>query len=140
MKSKAPFILILIGFLLNLVGAIQAVWTYFMFSTQIKVEAGNAFSKAFGVDMSSFMALALKQAIISGILGLVFGIIMIFFVIKTYKNPTKKSFITVIVISAIEILTGVYLVSGILGLIGGIIGINKLKEGQQVTTSGPQTK
>ncbi len=139
MKSKAPFILILIGFLLNLVGVVQAVWTYFMFSTQIKVEAGNAFSKTFGIDMSSFMALALKQAIISGILGLVFGAIMVFFVIKTYKNPTKKSFITIIVISVIEILTGAYLVSGILGLIGGIIGMGKLKE-QQVVPVDSQTK
>ena len=133
MDSKTPFIWILIGFLLDIVGSLWALFNYFTLAGRFQSTGENMFSKTFGIDATTLVSMALQRALISAIAGLVLSAILVFFVIKISKSPTKGSYISVIVLGVIVLVTGHF--GGILELIGGIMGLNKLKKDAQLEKS-----
>lgn len=119
MKSKAPFVLVLIGviygFFMSLLGIVQ----YFIFTS---VDQGffSGFSEVFGVDFE----VILLWGLISSIIGLILSLALIFYVVKLASNPAKTDCIVTTALGGLGIFLGMGL-GGILVLIGGIIGIVK---------------
>lgn len=116
--SKVPFILILIGVILGGLAELSRVFSYFIIK-YAKSEIPDAFA-TLGMDISIFTTWML----VSGLLGVLITIILIFYLIKIKNNPVKKSFIIITILSVAGIISGMS-VGGLLILIGGIIGIVK---------------
>ena len=117
MKSKAPFILILIGGILGILGGIFQIFSWF-----VNKEVGMSLGSAFGIDMAGLYTLGLIIAIAHLVLALVF----IIYSIKIAKNPTKTDFIIITILGAIGFLIASMFFSGILVLIGSIMGWVKI--------------
>ncbi|MFP4403511.1 MAG: hypothetical protein ACLFPJ_04125 [Candidatus Woesearchaeota archaeon] len=118
MKSKIPFILTLIGIILGFFGSIFGIIHYLLFKT-INQEFDNFFS-SFGFNFE----LLLKFNLITSIIGIIICFILIFYIKKLKKNPTKTDYIIITFLGGFGIILGMG-IGGILILIGGIIGIIK---------------
>tara|TARA_Y100000310_G_scaffold151207_1_gene150741 strand:- start:1336 stop:1740 length:405 start_codon:yes stop_codon:yes gene_type:complete len=128
MKSKAPFILILIGIIIGFLASLIGIVQYFMFkSIETNQGAISEFFGGAGVNLGTMMGWAL----ISSIIGLVLSIVLIFYLIKIKRNPTKGAFIVILILGIIGIPLGMGL-GGILVLIGGIVGIVKVGQPEEV--------
>jgi hypothetical protein len=124
-EIKGSFILILIGIIIGFVVSFVGIVQYFMFKS-IETNQGfiSEFFGAAGVNLGGMMVWAL----VSSIIGLVLSIVLIFYLIKIKRNPTRGAFIVILILGIIGTPLGMGL-GGVLVLIGGIIGI--IKVGQQ---------
>ncbi len=122
MKSKTPYILTLIGVILGFITSFITILQYFFFKS-----FGQDFVNSFFNGIEFNINIILNFILISSILGLLFSVILTFYVVRLSKNPTKKDFIVTIVLGSLGALIGMG-IGGILVLIGGIIGIVKLEE------------
>ncbi|MBR9705289.1 hypothetical protein GOV12_07790 [Candidatus Pacearchaeota archaeon] len=119
MKSKSQIILILIGVILGLLFSILGIGNYFWFKS-MNQELKNEFISLIGINLE----LMVLWSLISSIIGLVLSIIIIFYIIRIIRNPTKIDFIVITVLGCLGLFFSMS-VGGILVLIGGIIGIVK---------------
>jgi hypothetical protein len=76
-----------------------------------------------GVNFGAVMSWTL----ISSIIGFILSIVLIFYVVKISKTPTKTDFIVTTVLGGLGMFLGMGL-GGILVLIGGIVGIAKFNK------------
>ena len=117
-KFKTPYLLCLIGLIVGTVLLFVSVLQYFIFKTFIS-SILSQFSILLPFDILSML---LPLILISTIIGFILAIILLIFVIKLKKEPTKRNFIIITVISAIGLFTGLN-IGAIVSLIGGILGI-----------------
>jgi len=126
MQSKTPFNLILVGFILDLVGTAWSLSNIF-YITKLGPKLFESFNKFFGAGTLSLYDMAMQKAIILSASGIILSLVMFFIVVRLYKKPTKKIFIATIVFGVIGLVTGH--LGGVLELIGGIMGLNKINKG-----------
>jgi uncharacterized BrkB/YihY/UPF0761 family membrane protein len=115
-KSKAPFILMLIGIILGGLSSLTMIFYYFMMRNLKN-------NPLMGFMMEGFSGL-FTYYLISGIVGIILTIVLIFYIIKIKNDPKEKDFIISSILGGIGIILGMG-VGGILILIGGIIGAVK---------------
>lgn len=127
MNQKTPYILVLIGVILGFFVSLLNIFKYFLF----KSEMFGLFSDFYSLSGFDFDIL-LKISLIMSFIGILFSIILIFYVVKISKNPVKKDFIIITVLGGVGALLGMG-IGGILVLVGGIIGITKSNESEEKT-------
>jgi len=129
MKSKAAFVLVLIGLILGSLGAVYGVLNYFLFQN-FGSALFNVFGNEVGGELQEGIGKILIWSLISSIIGIILSIILIFYTVKIARDPTKGDFIITTILGGLGIFLGLG-IGGILILIGGIIGIvnsnNKMK-------------
>jgi len=126
MESKALFVLILIGGILGIFGGIFSIYYYFA-SKQFASTLGSMFG------VQGMFANAYMLSLIFAIAHIVLALFFTFYSIKIAKNPTKTDFIIITILGAIGFLFAGMIFSGILILIGSIMGWVKIgKETQQI--------
>jgi len=121
MKSKAPFVWILIGVIFGFLESLFGVYKIFVF-TSVNQGFFSGFFSTVGVNFATL----LKWNLIYSSLGLIVVTALIFYTVKIAKTPTMKNFITTTVLGGLGMFLGITL-GGILVLIGSIIGIIKSK-------------
>jgi hypothetical protein len=122
MKSKIPFILVLIGDILGFLGSLYSIGTYFLF-TSMEDEFGQIY-QMMGFNFKALMLLSLVAAVF----GLLLSLCLIYYVVRINKTPTRTDFIVTAILGGIGVFT--MGLGGILVLVGGIVGVVKLeKEG-----------
>ncbi|MBD3253324.1 hypothetical protein GF386_06325 [Candidatus Pacearchaeota archaeon] len=127
MKSKAPFILILIGGILGVLGGLFSLY-YFVAMKIYSINLGDMWGINFFTNMYNLN-------IIFVIIHIALAIVFIGYSIKIARNPVKNDFIIITIFSVFGFLIGGMFFSGILILIGGIIGwIESDKEGKENKT------
>ena len=119
MKSKAPFVWVLIGVIFGFFSSLTGIGRYFMFKSANQ-GIFTGFFNAVGINFEA----VLIWTLISSIIGLVLSIALIFYVIKLARNPTKTDCIVSTVLGGLGIFLGMGM-GGVLVLIGGIVGIVK---------------
>jgi hypothetical protein len=129
MESKAPFILILIGAILAIPGGI-----FHIFNVIVSKKFGETLGALANVDLSGLYVIYMILAILHIILAIVF----IIYAIKISKNSTKKDFIIITILAAIGFLIAGMFFSGILILIGSIMGW--VKSGKSPQKQPPKAK
>lgn len=123
MKSKAPFVLALIGLIVGGLFSLFGIFHYFIFKSLSQQEFFKELFDVFSAMGINFEVMLL-WSLISSIIGLIISLALIFFVVKIAKNPNKRDFIIMTVLGGLGIFLGMGL-GGILVGIGGIIGIVK---------------
>ncbi len=124
MQFKIPFVLILIGFLTDLFGLLYGIWVVWILM-RLQPKGYNFFAKFFSGGILTINDLSIEHALVPVFWGLLISIILVFFVIKSAKNPTKKTYTVIIIMGILSLIT--WHIGGILEIMGSIIGINKLK-------------
>ncbi|MBU0760576.1 MAG: hypothetical protein KJ600_06425 [Nanoarchaeota archaeon] len=114
MKSKAPFVLVLIGVILGLLLSLMRIVSYFVLK-RIDWSVSDS--------LQMFEGLMLWHLILS-ITGIILSLVLIFYVVRIGKKLTRKDSIVVTVLGGLGIFLGLG-IGGVLVLIGGIIGIVK---------------
>ncbi len=118
MKSKAAFVLVLIGVILGFLGSLWGIGSYFLY----KNIDDTGLLQLMGA--SGIFKNILILSLVGSIIGIVLSIILIFYLVKIAKEPSRMDFIIVTILGALGTFLGMGL-GGILVLIGGIIGIVK---------------
>ena len=121
MKSRAPFIWILIGLILAFLRSLKTITTYFMYKDANNIT--GTFFESVGVNFQAMLFLG----VITSIIGLVITLILAFFLVKIYKKPERTDFIITAILGGVGIFFGMGL-GGFLVMIGGIVGIVKSKK------------
>ncbi|NMB67006.1 hypothetical protein GYA25_03030 [Candidatus Woesearchaeota archaeon] len=127
MKSKTPFIWALIGLIVGFFTSLNGIVQYLMFKSSNQ-GFFNEISNSLKINFEAIMTWKL----ISSILGLVLSVLLIFYVIKLSKTPTKKEYIVTTVLGGLGTFLGIGL-GGILVLVGGIMGIVNLNKQESVS-------
>tara|TARA_Y100000310_G_scaffold236738_1_gene239983 strand:+ start:406 stop:789 length:384 start_codon:yes stop_codon:yes gene_type:complete len=117
-KFKTPYLLCLIGLIVGAAFLLISVIEFFIFKSLISSVLG----KFFTFFLIQIFSMLLPLIFISTIISFILVIILLIFVIKLKKEPTRRNFIVITVISAIGIFTGLSF-GAIISLIGGILGI-----------------
>jgi len=124
MQSKTSFILVLIGVI---IGFISSLGVFFLNFFVLK-----SFSQSpLNVGYVNYDAL-MKWNLIASIIGFCLSIILIFYVLKLARYPTKIDFIVTTVLGGLGFFLGMGL-GGILVVIGGIGGIVKSNEPELIS-------
>ena len=121
-KLKTPFIWALIGVIIGVLSSLSTIGNYFLYKTLEGKEYFGQFLSQFGANFDSLIIWSL----ISGIIGLVISVALIFYLVKITKKPAKNDYIVVTVLGALGGFIGMGF-GGFLVLIGGIIGITRSK-------------
>ena len=106
MEYKAPFVWVLLGVIFGSFISVIRISMVLMFKS---IDQGffSGFFGSFGINFGNVMNWMLMYSII----GLVLSIVLIFYVVKIARTPTKTDFI----------------VTTILGFIGIFLGINEIR-------------
>ena len=118
MKSKAAFVLVLIGVILGFIGSLWGIGSYFLYKN---IDNAGLLQM---IGVSGVFNNLLILSLIGSVIGVILSIILIFYLVKISKGPSKTDFIVITVLGALGIFLGMGL-GGILVLIGGIVGIVK---------------
>ena len=114
MKSKTPFILVLIGGILGFIGGLMNV-AWYISSKQFPTNFGGMFGGMYST-----------YGLIMIIAHIIFAIVFIIYSIKVLKNATKTDFIIITLLAIAGFLFAGMFFSGVIIMIGSIIGWIKI--------------
>ena len=127
MKSKLPFVLILIGVIIGFVKSLLGIFfsSFFRaFTAGVPLNLGDS-----GLGfITKFLGTLFLLSFIASIIGLLLSLILVYYLVKLYENPSKKYFIVALILGAVGIFLGMGLIAGILIIIGAIVGMDKVKD------------
>lgn len=123
MKSKLIFIIIIIGIIIGFLFSLITLWDNAQFYISSK---HITFNEEILPNWNLYLKIGVILSLISSIAGLILSIILVIYLLKIKKKPTKKNFIVISILGAVGLLTN-FRLGAILVLIGGIIGIYRYK-------------
>lgn len=126
LKEKSPLILAVLGAVFILLHSLGAFKQY-LFLDKIanlgKIAGEFFFQDVFDSILTNFVS-SVFGLLLTSIIGLLLGVLLIVYVVKITKEPSKKKYtiITVLGVLALFFSSGI---GGILAIIGGVIGIKR---------------
>ncbi|MEK7658469.1 MAG: hypothetical protein AAB352_01215 [Patescibacteria group bacterium] len=125
MQFKIHFILVLTGLVINIIVSAKIVYRYFLLTKGTLLGQQTLFFST-GNEWDIF-ANTLQLIFMYALVTLAVSLILLFFIAKIARNPKRLDFFATIILGIISV--GSW--GGILILIGGILGLNKLKNTSQ---------
>jgi ABC-type sulfate transport system permease component len=126
LKEKSPHILIVVGAVLILLHSVDAFKRY-LFLDQLasigKALDAYLFQNFFDSILLSFMS-SIFGVLLTAIIGLVLGLLLVVYVVKISKMPSRQKYVVVTVLGILGLLfsSGA---GGVLAIIAGVIGLRR---------------